>query len=197
MQCGSGGRMVSGRGYVLGFMSASLRCQQTGAAGQRLRGRLLDDLKPTATLPPMAPQCEKVVLLVDDDPDVLKLYGIGLQQHGFGVVKAGTAAVALQRARELDRIDILITDFVLSDAAGLENAKQTIHGIELIRRIVNLQPAVKVILFSAHPHDIIEKLGGVPPAGTAFLQKPFTVEVLTQTIQQVLSKPAASQKTMK
>jgi CheY-like chemotaxis protein len=116
----------------------------------------------------MAPQCEKVVLLVDDDPDVLKLYGIGLQQHGFGVVKAGTAAVALQRARELDRIDILITDFVLSDAAGLENAKQTIHGIELIRRIVNLQPAVKVILFSAHHMTLLKSSAGFLLRGPPF-----------------------------
>jgi DNA-binding response OmpR family regulator len=145
----------------------------------------------------MAHQLEKVVLLVDDDPDVLKLYGFGLQQHRFRVVKAGTAAVALQRARELDRLDVLITDFVL-DPADLENAgPPNMHGIELIRRIMELHPNVKVILFSGHPHEMIEKLGGIPPAGTAFLQKPFTVEVLAHTIKRILRRPTALRKRRK
>jgi two-component system cell cycle response regulator CpdR len=158
---------------------------------------LLDHRKPVATLTAMAHQPEKVLLLVDDDPDVLKLYGLGLQQQGFRVMKAGTAAVALQRARELGRLDLLITDFAL-DPADLKNAEPpSIHGIELIRRIKHLHPNVRVILFSGHPHGMIERIGGIPPAGTAFLQKPFTVEVLTDTIKRILRTPTAVRKKRK
>jgi two-component system, cell cycle response regulator CpdR len=161
-------------------------------------GRLLDDLEPTATLLCMGHEPNEVVLLVEDDPAILRLYGMGLEQYGFRVVKAGTAAVALQRAREMRRLDILITDLVLLGPTDLRNgagaASATMHGIELMRRIVELRPTVKVILISGHPVDITKKLGRVPPPGTAFLQKPFTIEVLTETIKQLLSNADALRK---
>jgi two-component system, cell cycle response regulator CpdR len=135
---------------------------------------------------------QKVVMLVDDEPSVLELYGVGLEQYGFRVVKAGTAAVALQRGRDLGRIDVLVTDVVLLGPVELEKRQQppVMHGIELMRRMVELQPDVKVILFSGYAQDMIEKLGGIPPAGTIFLRKPFTVETLTKTITRLLGRQA-------
>jgi DNA-binding response OmpR family regulator len=125
---------------------------------------------------------EKVVLLVEDDPDALQLYAKGLEHQGFRVVKAGTAAVALQRARELGRIDVLVTDVVLMD----QPQGPTVHGIELMRRMMVMQPDVKVVLFSGHSKDTIEKIGGIP-AGTTFLEKPFHVETLVLAIKQLLT----------
>jgi len=124
---------------------------------------------------------EKVVLLVEDDPTVLDLYAIGLEHHGLRVVKAGTAPAALQRAKDLGRIDILVTDVVLlGQPEGL-----TMHGIELMRRLVALQPTVKVILFSGQSKDTIEKVGGIP-SGTMFLEKPVALETLVHSIKMLL-----------
>jgi len=120
--------------------------------------------------------------MVEDDPGILELYATGLEQQGFRVVKAGTAAVALQRARNLGRIDILVSDVVLLDQTN----EAAMHGIELMRRIVALQPDVKVILFSGQSPDNLETLGGVP-AGAIFLEKPFTLQTLVKTINQVLA----------
>jgi CheY-like chemotaxis protein len=131
---------------------------------------------------------ETVVLLVDDDPAILELFSVGLQEHGFRVVKAGTAAVALQRARELGRVDILVTDVVLVSHLQLRSAHHTpaMQGIELMRRFMAAQPDAKVILFSGQSKDTIKQVGGIPP-GTTFLEKPFSVNTLVRTIKQLLS----------
>jgi DNA-binding NtrC family response regulator len=129
-----------------------------------------------------AQKLDRVVLMVEDDPGILELYSKGLEQQGFRVVKAGTAAVALQRARQLGRIDILVSDVVLLDQAN----EAAMHGIELMRRIMALQPDVKVILFSGQSQDNLQALGGVP-AGAIFLEKPFTLQTLVKTITRALA----------
>jgi DNA-binding response OmpR family regulator len=132
-------------------------------------------------MPTLHRKSDKVVLLVEDDPSVLDLYAIGLEHHGFRVVKAGTAAAALQRARDLGRIDILVTDVVLP---GRPEAI-TIHGIDLMRRLLELQPDLKVILFSGQSKDRIEQVGGIP-SGTIFLEKPVSLETLVRSIKLLL-----------
>jgi DNA-binding response OmpR family regulator len=133
-------------------------------------------------MPILHRKLDKVVLLVEDDPTVLDLYAIGLGHHGFQVVKAGTAAAALQRARELGRIDILVTDVVL-----LGHPEGSIgHGIELMRRLLSFQPDVKVILFSGQSKDTIERVGGIP-SGTIFLEKPVAIETLVRSIKLLLN----------
>jgi DNA-binding response OmpR family regulator len=118
--------------------------------------------------------------MVEDDPAILELFARGLEHHGYRVVKAGTAAVALQRARNLGRIDFLVSDVVLLDQAK----ESAMHGIELMRRIVALQPEVKVIMFSGQSQENLQELGGIPP-GTIFLEKPFTVQTLVLTMNSV------------
>jgi len=136
----------------------------------------------------VARESDNVVILVEDEPSILELYGAGLEREGFRVVKAGTAVVALQRARELGRIDVLVTDVVLLGAGELakHQPRPTMHGIELMRRMVELQPDLKVVLFSGYAQDLIEKLDGIPPPGTVFLRKPFSVETLVETIKRLL-----------
>jgi len=134
---------------------------------------------------------EHVILLVDDEPAVLSLFTSGLTQAGFRVIAAQTAGDALQRAAKLGRIDVLATDIVLPDRLRLAKdhlQRPVMHGIALMRRLVALQPGLKVVLFSGQPDEMIRSLGGIPP-GTTFLRKPFSTETLVRTIKQVLTTP--------
>jgi two-component system cell cycle sensor histidine kinase/response regulator CckA len=146
----------------------------------------------------MATSIEKVILLVDDEPAVLALCSVGLEQEGFRVLKARNAAEALERAKQLGRIDLLATDVVLPDQLRLaKNSWQrpSMHGVELMRRMVALQPGLKVILFSGQSEDMIKSLGGIPP-GTLFLKKPFSADTLARSIRRALNDQGRSKSTM-
>ena len=141
----------------------------------------------------MGPQkMEPVVLLVDDEPAVLALCGAGLEQEGFRVLKARTAAEALDRAKQLGRIDVLATDVVLPEQLQMAKnhwQRPTMHGVELMRRMIVLQPGLKVVLFSGQSEEIIKTVGGIP-AGTMFLRKPFSADTLARSIRRALSDMA-------
>jgi two-component system cell cycle sensor histidine kinase/response regulator CckA len=140
------------------------------------------------------PLVEPVVLLVDDEPAVLALLTSGLAHAGFRVVTARTGADAFQRASKLGRIDVLATDVVLPDRLRLakDHLQQPVmHGIALMRRLIALQPSLKVILFSGQPTELINNLGGIPQ-GTTFLRKPFSIETLVRSVRQALERPPAT-----
>lgn len=128
------------------------------------------------------------MLLVDDDPAVLAVLSIGLEEQGFRVIKAQSSSEALQRAKDFAHIDVLATDVILPGAMKL--AKHHLqhppkHGIELMRQVIALRPGIKVILFSGHSDETINGLG-MPP-DTIFLRKPLTGETVARNVRQLLS----------
>jgi CheY-like chemotaxis protein len=137
----------------------------------------------------MIQQNETVILLVDDEPAILALCGAGLEREGFRVLKARTAAEALDRAKQLGRIDVLATDVVLPNQLRIAQShwqRPTMHGVELMRRMLALQPDLKVILFSGQSEEMIKSVGGLPP-GALFLRKPFSADTLARSIRRAIS----------
>jgi DNA-binding response OmpR family regulator len=62
------------------------------------------------------------VLVVDDDPVILKLLEVNFEMEGFEVVRASDGAEGLERAREI-RPDIVILDVMMPRMTGYEVAK--------------------------------------------------------------------------
>jgi two-component system cell cycle sensor histidine kinase/response regulator CckA len=69
----------------------------------------------------------------------------------------------------------LLTDVVMPGLSGPEVAE----------RVRLSRPEVKVLYMSGYTDDAIVHHGALDP-GTAFLQKPFTPEVLARKLKQVL-----------
>ena len=89
--------------------------------------------EPTILLPAMSPRPEKgpvydafmppaTVLVVDDDPVILKLLEVNFEMEGFQVVRAADGAEGLERAREV-RPDIVVLDVMMPRMTGYEVAK--------------------------------------------------------------------------
>jgi len=57
------------------------------------------------------------VLVVEDDPDELELFGSLLEAHGFEVALAATAAEGIAKLRE-NVFDFLLVDYNLPDGTG-------------------------------------------------------------------------------
>ena len=82
-----------------------------------------------------------------------------------------------QLFEENPSIDLLLTDVVMPGASGPE----------LVTRLVERRPALKVIYMSGYTDEAIVHHGVLDP-GIAFLHKPFTSESLGQKIREVLSQ---------
>jgi CheY-like chemotaxis protein len=69
------------------------------------------------------PSTPPVVLIVDDHPDSLAMYALGLLIMGFQPLMAESAEEAFSRACE-SRPDVVVTDVGLGGASGLELTRQ-------------------------------------------------------------------------
>lgn len=121
----------------------------------------------------------KHILLVDDDEPCLRLMEELLVRRGFRVRTAGTRSDALQLFdASPDHFDLLVTDLVLS---GTE------RGHELAWQLTARDPALRVLLVSAHA-DSAQDLAGAIPSPSAFVEKPFDLDAFVQAVEQLLAE---------
>lgn len=114
------------------------------------------------------------VLLVDDDPDVLKLLELRLKAAGFETVTAASGVEALARL-EVDRPQAVLTDLRME---GMD-------GLELFEAIHERRPALPVLMLTAHgtiPDAVAATRGGV----FAFLTKPFDGREVIEQVERAI-----------
>ena len=123
------------------------------------------------------------ILVVDDEDQLRAFIRIVLEQAGHLVLLAQNGKEALQIARQIS-IDLIITDIVLPD----------FDGLELLGELKPKQSNMKVVAMSGKGQQlrldvlkIAQKLGAIHT-----LEKPFTVTILLQTIQDILNSEEAT-----
>ncbi|HST11941.1 MAG TPA: PAS domain S-box protein, partial [Terriglobales bacterium] len=118
----------------------------------------------------------ETVLLVEDEDSVRELVRETLQSKGYTVMEAPDGISGMKVAESHDgKIDILITDVVMPGMSGRE----------LAQRVSAARPDIKVLYLSGYTEDAIIHEGVLDP-GTAFLQKPFTLQALARKVRDVL-----------
>jgi YesN/AraC family two-component response regulator len=102
-----------------------------------------------------------------------------LKQQGYRVLEAANGEEALRLAQDTDgeRIHLLLTDVVLPQMSGKELADQ----------FKSSRPDLKVLYMSGYTDFAVVHQGVLNP-GTHFLQKPFSLETLSQKIREALDK---------
>ncbi len=121
------------------------------------------------------------VLLVDDDPGMLKYCARLLAYEKYEVNSCACAAEASAAISSGQRYDLLLTDFFLGDG----------YGNELIALINRANPAAKTLIMTG-----AESLAGTRGPGPAYadaetLIKPFQVEDLLSALAGLLAAKAA------
>jgi PAS domain S-box-containing protein len=140
---------------------------------QALRGVVVGTAQPSPPAPDPQPGSE-TILLVDDDPLVLRVARRGLEQLGYRVLAAQSAAEATALAGERGaEISLLVTDVMMPGQRG------TGLAAELKAEL----PALKVLFISGHP-----EIEGAEPTGAPALHlaKPFAPAELGSAIRQIL-----------
>jgi len=142
---------------------------------------------------PSSASGSQTILVVDDDSSMLALCSTKLQAQGFTVLQASESPEALQMCTQYSGpIHLLLTDLLLPpkklQLASDKRKFPSMHGFELMRRVVAMRPEIRVILMSAHSDDVL-KAQGIVTEKWPFLRKPFNPEVLVQMVREVLASP--------
>jgi DNA-binding response OmpR family regulator len=137
---------------------------------------------PTATKageqPEEQPKLE-TVLVVDDEESIRSLVSRVLSKQGYEVLEAATPEEAIRISDEYpDPIPLAVSDVILPGMRGPEMVKQMRHTRRDLR----------VLYISGYTDDDALS-AGVLEAGEGFLQKPFSLHSLTQTVRAVLDAP--------
>ena len=122
---------------------------------------------------------EETILLVEDEEQVRELARRVLERVGYTVLSAPDAETAIALAdRHAGHIHLLVADMMLPQSGGREvAARLSIH-----------RPAIKVLYISGTSDGSIARLRLVEP-GTAFLEKPFSLDRLLRTVRRALDDP--------
>ncbi|HEV2677929.1 MAG TPA: CHASE3 domain-containing protein [Aliidongia sp.] len=127
------------------------------------------------------PRTSATILVVEDDEAVREVVVMHLRDFGYSVIEAGDGAEALERAGGTVPIDMVLTDVVLPG---------TIRGKELVRRLTDLSPGLKVLFMSGYTENAIVHHGKLDD-GVQLLSKPFKRDQLARKVAEVLGTDAA------
>ncbi|MDK1252705.1 two-component system response regulator GlrR [Cronobacter dublinensis] len=118
------------------------------------------------------------LLLVDDDPGLLKLLGLRLASEGFTVETAESGHDGL-RILGREKIDLVISDLRMDE----------MDGMQLFAEIQKLQPGMPVIILTAHG-SIPDAVAATQQGVFSFLTKPVDKDALYKAIDDALAHAA-------
>ena len=114
------------------------------------------------------------LLLVDDDPGLLKLLGMRLTSEGFHIVTAESGQEALKLLLK-EKIDLVISDLRMDE----------MDGMALFAEIQRQQPGMPVIILTAHG-SIPDAVAATQQGVFSFLTKPVDRDALYKAIDEAL-----------
>ncbi|NTU50583.1 MAG: response regulator, partial [Desulfobulbaceae bacterium] len=120
--------------------------------------------------------CGETVLLVEDEPALLKLGIMMLEQLGYQVLAAGTPGEAIALAEEhAGVIQLLVTDVVMPKMGGPD----------LAERLHSLYPDIRILFMSGYTANMIAQRG-VLDESVNFIQKPFSLQSLAVKLRDAM-----------
>jgi hypothetical protein len=121
----------------------------------------------------------ETILIVEDEAALRTISQIVLEQFGYRVFASNAAAEALQIwEKEQDAIHLVLTDLIMPGGMS---------GRELVERLLQDEPHLKVIYTSGYSEDIVSRQLHLDP-GRNFLQKPCSSVALLAAVRRCLDE---------
>lgn len=103
------------------------------------------------------------ILVVEDEQSIRSVIKINLKRHGFEVIEADSAELALEKINEHDDIRIALLDIMLP---GMD-------GLDLAEKIRSKSSSVGIIMLTAKVQES-DKIAGLDRGADDYLTKPFS-----------------------
>jgi len=128
----------------------------------------------------MAPQtARRRILVVDDEPRMIRFIRLNLEHDGFDVSEAATGAAALTQLRD-SLPDLMLLDVMMPELDGFET-------LRLVREI----SSVPVIMLTAKG-DEEDRVRGLELGADDYITKPFSPRELVSRVRAVLRRTEAA-----
>ncbi len=119
---------------------------------------------------------DETILVVEDEMSLLKFTSLVLRKLGYDVLEAENGSAAIDRANNHDgAIHLLLTDVIMPG----------MNGRELYEKLSETHSEMKILYMSGYPDNVIAR-HGIISEGEHLLQKPTTVDALTDRVRRAL-----------
>ena len=116
------------------------------------------------------------VLVVDDERLIRWSLSAKLRDDGYGVAEAADGRSAVAAVESGPVPDVVLLDYRLPD----------VEGFQLLSRLVEMLPAGRVVLMTAHGAPEVQA-GALASGAARVVQKPFVLEEMAVLVSQVLA----------
>ena len=113
---------------------------------------------------------KKAILIVDDDPKMLKLLSLRLTQNGYRVITAQSGSDALDTLK-LEKPGLVLLDMLMPD----------MNGLDVLKKIKNLQPDIPVAIVTS-VWDEAEAERAFEAGAYEYVTKPVDMEHLERVV---------------
>lgn len=121
---------------------------------------------------------KKQLLVIDDDPDILRVLKANLELYGYEVISAASRARAEAVLTDLFP-DLIILDLTLPDG----------DGIDICRQLKTRCPKIPIIMLTARDR-VSDKVTGLESGADDYIVKPFETLELVARVKACLRRSA-------
>jgi PAS domain S-box-containing protein len=135
--------------------------------------------KAAPAVKPASVDGNETILVVEDEGPLRDLVCTMLRRHGYKVLEAESGVKALDVWKpHKEKVDLLLTDLVMPDR---------INGRQLAEMLRAERPDLRIIYMSGYSAGVVEP-EFVRQAGVNFLEKPYQLKVMLQTVRDSLDE---------
>jgi len=116
------------------------------------------------------------ILLIDDEPDIVRVLSMSLRADGYEVIPAHSGVEGIE-IFEKERPDIVLTDIKMP---GMD-------GIEVLKKVKSIHPQSEVIIITGHG-DIDNTIEALQYGASDFINKPVRDEALSIALKRARDK---------
>jgi diguanylate cyclase (GGDEF)-like protein len=168
------------------LVAAADRAMYASKAGGRNRVTVAEPVQPAAAPASPAPRPAapgqpavggETIVVIDDDPGMLRAVGRLLRRAGYTVEETDDPDAVIRRFGQASPPDLLVTDVIMP----------RLNGLALADRILASHPGLRVIYLSGYLQKDVS-WAGLPGAVTGFVAKPAEPEALLLVVRDVLDR---------
>ena len=126
----------------------------------------------------------RTVMVVDDDRDIVMVTSKGLEHAGYQVHGFSDPVRALQHVESgCDKCTVIVSDIKMPEMTGFQ----------LVRRVKDLRPDIKVVLMTAFDVNKAEFEAVFPSTPVdRVIRKPFVISELAEAIKEIYRQDSQS-----